>query len=65
MPNWCYNRVRINANSDQVEKLKEIYEIFENHSDLFNQIIPILDSKNITNENEELPNLERRSNPDG
>ena len=41
MPNWCYNRVRIDAESDQVEKLKEIYEIFENHSDPFNQILPI------------------------
>ena len=42
MPNWCYNRVRIDADSDQVEKLKEIYEIFENHSDPFNQILPCL-----------------------
>ena len=43
MPNWCYNRVRIDADSDQVEKLQEIYEIFENHSDPFNQILPILE----------------------
>ena len=40
MPNWCYNRVRIDADSDQVEKLKEIYEIFENHSDLSNRTPP-------------------------
>ena len=38
MPNWCYNRVRIDADSDQVEQLKEIYEIFENHSDPFNPV---------------------------
>ena len=50
MPNWCYNRVRIDADSDQVEKLKEIYEIFENHSDPFNQILPIPDFKNIPND---------------
>ena len=34
MPNWCYNRVRIDADSDQVEQLKEIHEIFENHKTL-------------------------------
>ena len=65
MPNWCYNRIRIDADSDQVEKLKEIYEIFENHSDPFNQILPIPDFKNIPNEKGELPKLEQRLNPDG
>ena len=46
MPNWCYNRVRIDADSDQVEQLKEIHDIFDNHSDPFNQILPIPDFKN-------------------
>ena len=65
MPNWCYNRVRIDADSDQQDKLKEIYEIFENHSDPFNQILPIPDFKNIPNEKGELPVLEQKLNPDG
>ena len=65
MPNWCYNRVRIDADSDQVEKLKEIYEIFENHSDPFNQILPIPDFKNIPNEKGELPKLEQHKNDKG
>ena len=62
MPNWCYNRVRIDADSDQVEQLKEIYEIFENNSDPFNQILPIPDFKNIPNEKGELPKLEQHKN---
>ena len=57
MPNWCYNRVRIDADSDQVEQLKEIHDIFENHSDPFNQILPIPDFKNIPNDKGELPIL--------
>ena len=57
MPNWCYNRIRIDADSDQVEKLKEIYEIFENHSDPFNQILPIPDFKNIPMRRENYPSL--------
>ena len=65
MPNWCYNRVRIDADSDQVEKLKEIYEIFENHSDPFNQILPIPDFKNIPNNKGELPILEQHKNDKG
>jgi len=65
MPNWCYNRVRIDADSDQVEQLKEIHDIFENHSDPFNQILPIPDFKNIPNEKGELPKLEQMKNPDG
>ena len=65
MPNWCYNRIRIDADSDQVEQLKEIHDIFENHSDPFNQILPIPDFKNIPNEKGELPKLEQRLNPDG
>ena len=65
MPNWCYNRVRIDADSDQVEQLKEIYEIFENHSDPFNQILPIPDFKNIPNEKGELPILEQHKGKDG
>ena len=63
MPNWCYNRIRVDADSDQVEQLKEIYEIFENHSDPFNQILPIPDFKNIPNEKGELPKLEQHKNP--
>ena len=47
MPNWCYNRIRIDADSDQVDQLKEIHDIFENHKDPFNQILPIPDFKNI------------------
>ena len=65
MPNWCYNRVRIDADSDQVDKLKEIYEIFENHSDPFNQILPIPDFKNIPNDKGELPILEQHKGKDG
>ena len=65
MPNWCYNRIRIDADSDQVEQLKEIHDIFENHEDPFNQILPIPDFKNIPNEKGELPKLEQKLNPDG
>ena len=65
MPNWCYNRVRIDADPDQKEQLKEIYDIFDNHSDPFNQILPIPDFKNIPNEKGELPKLEQMKNPKG
>ena len=65
MPNWCYNRVRIDADPDQVKKLKEIHDIFEKYDDPFNQILPIPDFKNIPNEKGELPKLEQMKNPDG
>ena len=65
MPNWCYNRIRVYADEDQVNQLKEIYDIFNNHSDPFNQILPIPDFKNIPNEKGELPKLEQMKNPDG
>ena len=65
MPNWCYNRIRIDADSDQVEQLKEIHDIFENHSDPFNQILPIPDFKNIPNEKGELPKLKQHKNDKG
>ena len=65
MPNWCYNRIRVYADSDQVDQLKEIYDIFNNHSDPFNQILPIPDFKNIPNDKGELPILEQMKNPDG
>ena len=65
MPNWCYNRIRIDADEDQVNQLKEIYDIFNNHSDPFNQILPIPDFKNIPNDKGELPKLEQMKNPDG
>ena len=65
MPNWCYNRIRIDADEDQVNQLKEIYDIFNNHKDPFNQILPIPDFKNIPNDKGELPILEQMKNPDG
>ena len=65
MPNWCYNRIRIDADSDQVEQLKEIHDIFDNHTDPFNQILPVPDFKNIPNEKGELPKLEQMKNPKG
>ena len=65
MPNWCYNRIRIDADSDQVEQLKEIHDIFDKHTDPFNQILPIPDFKNIPNEKGELPVLRRELNKDG
>ena len=65
MPNWCYNRIRIDADSDQVEQLKEIHDIFDKHSDPFNQILPIPDFKNIPNEKGELPKLEQHKGKDG
>ena len=65
MPNWCYNRVRIDADPDQVKKLKEIHDIFEKYDDPFNQILPIPDFKNIPNEKGELPKLRRELNKDG
>ena len=65
MPNWCYNRIRIYADEDQVNQLKEIYDIFNNHQDPFNQILPIPDFKNIPNDKGELPKLEQMKNPDG
>ena len=33
MPNWCYNRVNVYGDSDTVDQVKEIYEIFENNND--------------------------------
>ena len=65
MPNWCYNRIRVYADSDQVDQLKEIYNIFNNHKDPFNQILPIPDFKNIPNDKGELPKLEQMKNPNG
>ena len=65
MPNWCYNRIRIDADSDTSDQLKEIYEIFDNHSDPFNQILPIPDFKNIPNDKGELPILEVHKNAKG
>ena len=65
MPNWCYNRIRIDADSDQVEQLKEIHDIFDKHSDPFNQILPIPDFKNIPNDKGELPKLEVHKNDKG
>ena len=65
MPNWCYNRVKVYGDEDTVEQVKEIHDIFENHTDPFNQIFPIPDFKNIPNEKGELPKLEQRLNPDG
>ena len=65
MPNWCYNRIRIDADSDQVEQLKEIHDIFDKHSDPFNQILPIPDFKNIPNDKGELPKLEQHKNDKG
>ena len=65
MPNWCYNRIRIYADEDQVNQLKEIYDIFNNHQDPFNQILPIPDFKNIPNDKGELPKLEQMKNPKG
>ena len=34
MPNWCYNRIRVDADSDQVEQLKEIHDIIEKFDDV-------------------------------
>ena len=65
MPNWCYNRIRIDADSDTSDQLKEIYEIFDNHSDPFNQILPKPDFKNIPNNKGELPKLEQHKNEKG
>ena len=62
MPNWCYNRIRIDADPEQVEQLKEIHDIFDKHTDPFNQILPIPDFKNIPNEKGELPILEVHKN---
>tara|TARA_B000000609_G_scaffold25571_1_gene16692 strand:+ start:13 stop:471 length:459 start_codon:yes stop_codon:yes gene_type:complete len=65
MPNWCYNRIRIDADAEQVNQLKEIYNIFNDHQDPFNQILPIPDFKNIPNDKGELPILRRELNKDG
>ena len=65
MPNWCYNRIRIDADTDTSEQLKEIYEIFENNNDPFHKIFPIPDFKNIPNEKGELPILEQHKNDKG
>ena len=54
MPNWCYNRVNVYGDSDTVDHVKEIYEIFENNNDPFHKIFPIPDFKNIPNEKGEL-----------
>ena len=65
MPNWCYNRVNVYGDSDTVDQVKEIYEIFENSKTPFNDIFPMPDFKTIPNENGELPKLEQMKNPDG
>ena len=65
MPNWCYNRVTVYGDSDTVDQVKEIYDIFENNNDPFHKIFPIPDFKNIPNEKGELPKLEQKLNPDG
>ena len=65
MPNWCYNRVNVYGDSDTVDQVKEIYEIFENNNDPFNQIFPIPDFKNIPNKKGELPILEQHKNDKG
>ena len=65
MPNWCYNRISVYANSnEEVKQIKEIYDIFNNHEDPFNQILPIPDFKNIPNAKGELPVLRRELNKD-
>ena len=65
MPNWCYNRVNVYGDSDTVDQVKEIYEIFENNNDPFHKIFPIPDFKNIPNEKGELPILEQHKNDKG
>ena len=65
MPNWCYNRVKVYGDEDTVEQIKEIHDIFENHSDPFNQIFPMPDWKNTPNEDGELPVLKQEFNKDG
>ena len=65
MPNWCYNRINVYGDSDTVDQVKEIHDIFENHEDPFNQILPIPDFKNIPNDKGELPKLEVHKNDKG
>ena len=65
MPNWCYNRVTVYGDSDTVDQVKEIYDIFENNNDPFHKIFPIPDFKNIPNEKGELPKLEQHKGKDG
>ena len=65
MPNWCYNRVNVYGDSDTVDQVKEIYEIFENNNDPFHKIFPIPDFKNIPNDKGELPILEQHKNDEG
>ena len=65
MPNWCYNRVNVYGDSDTVDQVKEIYEIFENNNDPFHKIFPIPDFKNIPNDKGELPILEQHKNDKG
>ena len=65
MPNWCYNRVKVYGDEDTTDQIKEIHDIFENHSDPFNQIFPIPDFKNIPNDKGELPKLEQHKNDKG
>ena len=65
MPNWCYNRISVYGDSDTVDQVKEIHDIFDKCSDPFNQILPIPDFKNIPNEKGELPVLRRELNKDG
>ena len=64
MTNWCYNRVKVYADENTVEQIKEIHDIFDNHTDPFNQIFPIPDFKNIPNEKGELPILEQHKGKD-
>ena len=65
MPNWCYNRINVYGDSDTVDQVKEIHDIFENHEDPFNQILPIPDFKSIPNDKGELPKLEVHKNDKG
>ena len=43
MPNWCYNRIQVYGDETTLDQVKEIHDIFENHSDPFNQIFPFPD----------------------
>ena len=65
MPNWCYNRVRIDAELTKWNNLKKSTTFLKIKSDPFNQILPIPDFKNIPNEKGELPVLRQELNKDG
>ena len=65
MPNWCYNRITVYGDSDQLKQNSKRLRKSLRKKIPFNEIYPIPDFKNIPNEKGELPKLEQHKNDKG